>query len=48
MEQITKYFNAEKSESLLFLAVGFISLELSLYFILNWNILFTTAYLLKL
>jgi hypothetical protein len=32
MEQISKYFNAEKSESLLFILVGVVALLLSTYF----------------
>ena len=32
MEQITKYFNAEKSESVLFVLVGIIAIILSTYF----------------
>jgi multidrug transporter EmrE-like cation transporter len=31
MEQITKYFNAEKNESILFILVGIISIILSIY-----------------
>jgi hypothetical protein len=32
MEQITKYFNAEKNESLLFVAVGVMAIALATYF----------------
>jgi multidrug transporter EmrE-like cation transporter len=35
MEQISKYFNAEKSESLLFVVVGIVALLLSAYFLVK-------------
>jgi multidrug transporter EmrE-like cation transporter len=35
MEQITKYFNAEKAESLLFILVGIVTVLLSVYFLLK-------------
>jgi hypothetical protein len=35
MEQISKYFNAEKSESLLFVVVGVVALLLSAYFLVK-------------
>ena len=35
MDNITNYFNAEKSESLLFILVGIISISVSVYFILQ-------------
>jgi multidrug transporter EmrE-like cation transporter len=35
MEQISKYFNAEKSESLLFVLVGIVTLLLSAYFLVK-------------
>ncbi|MEY3245836.1 MAG: hypothetical protein RL253_993 [Bacteroidota bacterium] len=35
MEQITKYFNAEKSESIIFVLVGFVAILLSSYFLIK-------------
>ena len=35
MEQITKYFNAEKSESIIFVLVGFLAILLSSYFLIK-------------
>jgi hypothetical protein len=35
MEQVSKYFNAEKSESLLFVVVGIVALLLSAYFLVK-------------
>jgi multidrug transporter EmrE-like cation transporter len=35
MEQITKYFNAEKSESILFVLVGIVAILLSTYFFIK-------------
>jgi multidrug transporter EmrE-like cation transporter len=35
MEQITKYFNAEKQESIIFIFVGLLTLLISFYFLLK-------------
>jgi hypothetical protein len=35
MENISKYFNAEKAESLLFVAVGLVALALATYFLIK-------------
>jgi hypothetical protein len=40
MEQISKYFNAEKSESLLFVVVGIVALLLSAYFLVKMKLPF--------
>jgi hypothetical protein len=43
MEQISKYFNAEKSESLLFVAVGIVALLLSAFFLMKMKQPFYTG-----
>jgi hypothetical protein len=43
MEQISKYFNAEKSESLLFIAVGIVALLLSAFFLMKMKQPFYTG-----
>jgi hypothetical protein len=35
MEQISKYFNAERAESLLFFCVGLAAIGLSMYFLVK-------------